>query len=186
MLLNIQDIGSTMSGRTWVSADHHFGHANILTFKREDGTPLRPFNSIEEHDNQIIDRHNALVADQDRCYLLGDVCINRRNIGILHRLKGRLVLVKGNHDIFKLKEYLPFFDDIRSYVVQKDKDGNKVILSHIPIYPDSIGRFGTNIHGHLHYQSIDDPRYVCVSLEHTDYKPIQIHQALELRGVRKL
>lgn len=175
-----------MSGRTWVAADHHFGHANILTFKRDDGTPLRPFATIEEHDNQIIERHNAIVADQDRVYMLGDVCIHRRNRFLLSRLKGRLVLVKGNHDIFKLNEYLPFFDDIRSYVVQKDKDGNKIILSHIPIHSDSLGRWGTNIHGHLHYQSVpDDPRYICVSLEHTDYAPIEIHTALKLRELRK-
>lgn len=179
-----------LSGRTWVSADHHFGHRNILTFLREDGSPLRPFKTIEEHDETIIERHNAVVADEDRCYLLGDVCINRRNLFLLGRLKGRLVLVKGNHDIFKLKEYLPWFDDIRSYVVQKDKDGNKITLSHIPIHPESVNRFGAtggvNIHGHLHYHSLDDERYVCVSLEHTDYAPIEIHKALELRKLRKL
>jgi calcineurin-like phosphoesterase family protein len=173
-----------MSGRTWVAADHHFGHVNILTFKRDDGTMLRSFKNIEEHDETIIARHNERVDPSDRVYLLGDVVINRRNLFLLGRLRGRLVLVKGNHDTFALKDYLPFFDDIRSYVVQKDKDKNKVILSHIPIHPDSLGRFGTNIHGHLHYQKVEDSRYVCVSLEHTDYSPIEIHQALSLRGVR--
>lgn len=171
-----------MSGRTWVSADHHFGHARILTFKRQDGvTPLRDFATIEEHDETIIERHNAVVGKNDRVYLLGDVLIHRRNRSILGRLNGRLVLVKGNHDIFKLSDYLPYFDDIRAYVVQKDQDGNKVILSHIPVHPDSVGRFGTNIHGHLHYQSVNDNRYICVSLEHTNYSPIQIHEALKLR-----
>ena len=27
---------------------------------------------------------------------------------------------------------------------------NGMILSHIPIHTESLGRFGTNIHGHLH------------------------------------
>ena len=174
-----------MSGNTWVAADHHFGHANILNFKRDDGTPLRPFKTIEEHDEEIINRHNAVVGQTDRVYLLGDVCINRHKLYLLSRLNGRLVLVKGNHDIFKLKEYLPYFDDIRSYVVQKDHDGNKVILSHIPIHEESVGRFGTNIHGHLHYNKIDDDRYLCVSLEHTNYSPISIPEALKLRDLRK-
>ena len=82
-----------MSGRTWVAADHHFGHANILNFKREDGTPLRPFKTIEEHDETIIANHNALVRPEDRVYLLGDVCINRHSRHLLGRLAGRLVLV---------------------------------------------------------------------------------------------
>lgn len=170
-----------MSGKTWVAADHHFGHANILTFLRDDGTPLRPFKTQEEHDETIIENHNRVVGDSDRVYLLGDLCIRRPFRHLIGRLKGRLVLVKGNHDIFKLHDYLPFFDDIRSYVVQKDHEGHKVILSHIPIHPESVGRFGTNIHGHLHYQKVDDPRYVCVSLEHTNYSPIEIHQALKRR-----
>ena len=173
-----------MSGKTWVAADHHFGHVNILNFKRDDGTPLRPFKTIEEHDETIIERHNALVAPQDRVYMLGDVCINRRSLFLLSRLAGRLVLVKGNHDIFKIEDYLKYFDDIRAYVVQKDGDGNKVILSHIPVHPESINRFGTNIHGHLHYNKVDDKRYICVSLEHTNYSPIQVHQALKLRSVQ--
>jgi calcineurin-like phosphoesterase family protein len=116
--------------------------------------------------------------------MLGDVCINRRNLFLLSRLAGRLVLVKGNHDIFKIEDYLKYFDDIRAYVVQKDGDGNKVILSHIPVHPESINRFGTNIHGHLHYNKVDDKRYICVSLEHIDYSPIEIHQALKLRSVQ--
>jgi calcineurin-like phosphoesterase family protein len=173
-----------MSGRTWVAADHHFSHENILRFKRDDDSPLRPFETIKEHDETIIERHNAVVGPQDRVYLLGDVCMHRRNLHILGRLTGRLVLVKGNHDIFKLKEYTPYFDDIRAYVVQKDKDGNKVILSHIPVHTDAIGRFGTNIHGHMHYRKLEDERYICVSLEHTNYSPIEIHTALKLRGVR--
>ncbi len=176
-----------MPGKTWVSADHHFGHANILNFKRDDGSPLRNFKEMEEHDEFIIAAHNSVVDHDDRVYLLGDVCINRHHLHKLARLNGRMVLVKGNHDIFKLKEYVPYVDDIRSYVVQKDHDGNKVILSHIPIHPDSVGRFGTNIHGHLHYGSVGDDRYVCVSMEHLkDYKPIEIHQALKLRDLRKL
>lgn len=170
-----------MSGKTWVAADHHFSHANILRFLRDDGSPLRPFNTIEEHDETIIERHNSVVGKNDRVYLLGDLCMHRRNLPIVSRLNGRLVLVKGNHDIFKLRDYLPYFDDIRAYVVQKDQNGEKVILSHVPLHPDSVGRFGTNIHGHLHYNKINDPRYICVSLEHTNYSPIQIHEALKLR-----
>lgn len=175
-----------MSGKTWVAADHHFSHANILNFKRDNGTPLRDFKTIEEHDETIIKNHNDRVQAQDRVYLLGDVLISRRNRDVLRRLNGRLVLVKGNHDIFKLSDYLPYFDDIRAYVVQKDHDGNKVILSHIPIHPESLGRFGTNIHGHLHYNKLPDTEhYVCVSLEHTDYSPIEIHTALAMRKVLK-
>lgn len=172
-----------MSGRTWVAADHHFGHHNIVKFEDNNGVLIRGsvFSTLEEHDEALIARHNAIVDPDDRVYLLGDVCITRRSVATLGRLNGRLVLVKGNHDIFKIDEYLPFVDDVRSYVVQRDQAGNKVILCHIPIHPDCLGRWGTNIHGHLHQNKLDDPRYICVSLEHTNYAPIQIHEALAMR-----
>lgn len=170
-----------MSGRTWVAADHHFGHASVLRFKGPDGvSPLRPFESIEEHDEEIIARHNALVAPGDRVYLLGDLCLHRRAISTVARLNGRKVLVKGNHDIFKLKDYLPYLDDIRACVVHKG-----VILTHIPIHADQLRRFGTNVHGHLHAYRVLTPggeideRYKCVSLEHTNFSPIQLYEALE-------
>ena len=104
-----------MSGRTWVCADHHFGHRNILTFKDSNENLIRGalFKDIEEHDETLIRNHNELVENFDRVYLLGDVAINRRSLHLLGRLNGRLVLVKGNHDIFKLKDYLPYFDDIQ-------------------------------------------------------------------------
>lgn len=174
-----------MSGRTWVCADHHFGHRNILTFTRDDGTMLRSFASIEEHDETIIANHNALVDPKDRVYMLGDLAMHRSAVKTVSRLNGRLVLVKGNHDIFKLKEYAPYFDDIRAYVVQLDQQKNKVILSHIPIHPESLGRWGVNIHGHLHARRVldakgnIDPMYKCVSLEHTNFSPREIHQVLK-------
>ena len=65
---------------------------------------------------------------------------------------------------------------------------NGCILSHIPIHEESLGRFGCNIHGHLHYREvmkneikkkIVDPRYYCVSVEHTDYRPILFEHALK-------
>lgn len=180
-----------MSGRTWVCADHHFGHRNIITFLNNEGERTRPFESAEEHDEELIRRHNSVVEDRDRVYLLGDVAIPRRGIVNLGRLRGRLVLVKGNHDIFNLDDYRPFVDDVRAAVVQKDSDGHKVILTHIPIHTASLGRWGTNIHGHLHQNRVmqmdgdvettkPDTRYKCVSLEHTDFYPIEVHQALRL------
>lgn len=164
--------------KTWLTADPHFGHAGVTKFLREDGSKLRPWDSVEEMDEALVKNWNSVVGDKDRVYLLGDVVINRKALPILSRLKGRKVLVKGNHDIFRLEDYLPYFDDIRAYVVKKAGDGRRVIMSHIPIHPDSVGRFGVNIHGHLHSNKIDDSRYVCVSVEHTDFTPVEFSQLM--------
>lgn len=168
-----------MSGRTWLIADPHFGHEGVCKFKREDGSDLRPWDHPDAMDEALIENWNNVVDDKDRVYVLGDLCINRRTIKTVGRCKGRKVLVKGNHDIFKLKDYLPYFDDIRAYVVQKGPDGQKIILSHIPVHPESLGRWGFNIHGHLHSNVVDDPRYMCVSVEQTDFTPIEWNEAVK-------
>lgn len=175
-------------GRTWVIADPHFGHAGVCKFTRADGeTPLRPWDDPDEMTEALINNWNELVHPEDRIYLLGDVAMNRRGLDrALPRLMGRKVLVKGNHDTDKLSYYRQHFDDVRAYVV-----GKGYIMSHIPIHPASLSRWNVNIHGHLHSNVVtdenghNDPRYVCVSVEHTDYKPVDLHQLLLKHNVIK-
>lgn len=171
-------------GKTWVIADTHFGHWGVCKFLREDGTKLRPWDNPDDMDKALISNWNSVVGDGDRVYLLGDVVINRRCLPILNHLKGRKVLVKGNHDIFKLKDYLPYFDDIRAYVVGKTKSGGMYVLSHIPIHEGSLQRFSLNIHGHLHSGVVKDrngkpdPRYKCVSVENINYIPLDLNSVI--------
>lgn len=165
-------------------SDTHFGHEKTCTvFKREDGSPLRPFKDGEEMNEEMIRRWNERVRPNDKVYHLGDVVINRRFLSVLSRLNGDKVLIKGNHDIFRLEDYTAHFRDIRGYHVL-----NGMILSHVPVHVDSLERFGTNIHGHLHANRVMtevwgeykiDPRYQNVCVEHTDYAPITLEEVIE-------
>ena len=153
-------------------SDTHFGHAGVCRFLRNDGTKLRPWDSPEEMDEYMVEAWNKKVRPNDKVYHLGDVVINRRALKILALLNGDKVLIRGNHDIFRDTEYRHYFREIRAYHVM-----NGMILSHIPIHSDSLGRFGTNIHGHLHsnrvmQDGVVDTRYHCVCVEQTDFAPI--------------
>ena len=99
-------------------SDTHFGHEKTCsTFKNKDGTPLRPFANAQEMDEEMVKRWNETVGPNDKVYHLGDVVINRKSLAILDRLNGDKVLIKGNHDIFKLSDYVKYFRDIRGYHV---------------------------------------------------------------------
>lgn len=157
-------------------SDTHFGHTGVCKFLRDDGTKLRPWDDPDEMDQAMIENWNKTVRPNDKVYHLGDVVINRKSLKTLALLNGDKVLIKGNHDIFKLSEYTEFFRDIRGYHVL-----NGMILSHIPIHEESIARFGVNIHGHLHYNRVKkdgniDPRYFNVSVEQINYTPISIDE----------
>lgn len=173
---------------TFVISDTHFGHANICGFKRADGvTPLRPWTSVEEMDEAMVERWNSRVRPNDKCYHLGDVVINRKALATLGRLNGDKVLIKGNHDIFQLSDYAQHFRDVRGYHVL-----NGMIFSHIPVHDSALYRFGTNIHGHLHDKRVMmpgtdkiDARYFCACVEQTDFAPIaleEIEQRIRAQG----
>lgn len=160
----------------FLTSDTHWGHVGVCKFVMADGTKCRPWDDPEKMNEDMIDMWNKTVGPKDKVYHLGDVVINRRFLSLLSRLNGDQVLIKGNHDIFRLEEYLPFYRDIRGYHML-----DKYMLTHMPIHEESLGRYAGNIHGHLHNNRVMkdgkiDPRYLCVSVEHTDYKPINFEE----------
>jgi calcineurin-like phosphoesterase family protein len=164
----------------FLTSDTHFGHVNICKFTNYDGSPVRPWDSVEEMDEEMVKRWNETVGPKDKVYHLGDVVINRKALATLDRLNGDKVLIKGNHDIFPLKDYVKYFRDIRAYHVM-----NGMILSHIPVHKESIARFGTNIHGHTHGNRVLDAAgnidsdYFCVCVEQTNFRPISFEDVMK-------
>jgi calcineurin-like phosphoesterase family protein len=182
----------------WLVSDTHFGHESVCTkFKNPDGSPLRDFPNAEEMNEELVKRWNDRVRPDDRVYHLGDVVMSHRHLPIMDRLNGRKVLIQGNHDPIGGKkgakfDFAKYFEYVCGMKVLDD-----YILTHIPIHPDDIGRFGANIHGHLHGTqrmwkvrrqadyTIDpeaffdepDPRYLCVSIEQTNLAPIDFDEA---------
>jgi calcineurin-like phosphoesterase family protein len=179
---------------TFLVSDTHFGHAGVCRFTHPDDpeVKLRPWSDPDEMDEEMVRRWNERVRPTDKVYHLGDVVINRRALRTLHRLNGDKVLIRGNHDIFRDEEYRTYFRELRAYHVL-----NGMILSHIPVHEASLGRFGVNIHGHLHasrvkrargvdaktgtvlYGTEIDSRYWCACVEQTDFAPILLEDAVK-------
>ena len=164
----------------WVTSDLHFGHVNICNFLRSDGDKVRPWDNYEEMDEALIKNFNETVKPNDKVYILGDVAINRRALPTLARLHCKdMILIKGNHDIFRLEEYTPYFRDIRAYHVLKN-----VLLSHIPIHPSEMSRWSGQLHGHLHSNLVmlengmPDRRYINVCVEHHNFRPVLLNDML--------
>lgn len=179
-----------MSGRTWVYSDPHFYHANICRFTNYDGSKVRPWDDATQMTEDMITWYNEVVDDEDRVYILGDVTFRASDMHrVVPRLKGRKVLVPGNHEPPKMRKYFDLFDDVRGYVVKKG-----FIMSHIPIHPQSLSRWKLNIHGHLHNNTVqayhgkddeyyEDDRYYCACVERTNFRPILLDDILKERDV---
>ena len=78
------------------TSDLHFNHKNLLHLGQG-----RPFKTIEEHDEAIIQNWNSVVTKSDLVYILGDVslgCPQEKLIDYFKRLNGAKHLIIGNHD----------------------------------------------------------------------------------------
>lgn len=92
-------------------SDTHFCHKNIIKFYRH---PY--FSNVTQMNDAIIQQWNATVKSQnDVVYHLGDVAFYKKSKPeilqeILPNLKGRKILILGNHD--DPSHLAPFFEEI--------------------------------------------------------------------------
>ena len=162
---------------TFFIGDTHFGHAGIIQFNET--KPHRPFDTIEEHDEELVRRWNSVVGKKDNVWHLGDFCFGARNIAIAGRLNGYKRLVLGNHDHYRAEEYLKYFAKIFGVV-----EYNGMVLSHAPLHPNQLKRWYLNVHGHMHTKTVknwisddrfeEDKRYVNVSCEQINLTPVPL------------
>ena len=165
----------------WLISDTHFNHADILTFSDYVGKPVRPFSNVDEMNQCIMDNWNDLVKPEDTVIHLGDVLFGLNKVEWLEanfsKLPGKKRLVLGNHD--NVKFLAPFFKDVSLWIQMP-----KAVLSHAPLHAQTLAerhRFGDamlNIHGHTHTNPSPEGPYKCVSVEQTDYKPINIEDVV--------
>ena len=153
-----------MSGRIFLFSDPHFGHKNMAI--------KRGFETVEQHDEHIVERWNSVVGKRDVVYLLGDITMEKDSYEILDRLNGCKKVILGNHDKPQhVQKLLKYVNSVCSMFQLKG-----CMLTHCPIHPYEINRFKLNIHGHVHDKTIDDIRYFNVSAENIDYTPISIEE----------
>lgn len=145
-------------------SDLHFGHDALLRLERSQ------FNSIEEHDQFIIDSINRLVKKTDRLYILGDI----GNLEKCRQINARKILVVGNHDKRPIKEFESVFAEVYDHPVYLKEN---IVLSHIPI---QVNEGTLNVHGHLHGAILTSKNHLNVSAHMIEYTPKSIHRIYEL------
>lgn len=136
----------------WFTSDLHFGHKNIQKFRKE---------VVSEKDNRakICWDWEDLVTKRDIVYVLGDACFTMDTVEEFQDLPGTKYLIRGNHDNLDTQVYLKYFRSVEGLFKYKG-----FWLSHAPIHPNEL-RGKINLHGHVHYQDVDDPRYINMCVE---------------------
>ena len=151
---------------TFFIADLHFDDINIKNYEN------RPFDSVKDMNESLIQNWNNTVSLEDCVYLLGDI----GNISYIPMLNGTKYLVKGNHDTCDNSFYRANgFAEVYDLPVIYE---NFWILSHEPLYINNNMPYA-NIFGHIH----GNPNYVsasshgfCVSVERINYTPVRFEK----------
>jgi len=141
--------------KVWFTSDTHFGHKNIIRYSN------RPFDSVEEMDEELIKNWNAVVGENDIVYHIGDVSLTKydKTLHILSRLNGRKHLITGNHEKSVMsKEYnRQMFESINQlkkiYVEDPDVKGGKqaIVLCHFAMRVWDKSHHGAwHLYGHSH------------------------------------
>lgn len=165
----------------WFSSDHHFHHFNIIRYAD------RPFKTVKEMNDHMVELHNKWVKPQDHWYCLGDVTMERDNRGyglqVLKRMNGHKRLILENHDHYAMKHYLEYFEKVMAMNVL-----DRMRFTHIPVHPLSMGGVLANVHGHIHQTPSPEPvirvnketqevtvrPYINICVEQTGYQPVSL------------
>ncbi|AXG66306.1 phosphoesterase [Streptomyces phage Annadreamy] len=173
------------------TSDTHFGHARIIELCN------RPFSSVEEMNEVMIERWNSVVKSTDTVIHFGDVALGKiaESLPLIERLNGIKSLIPGNHDrIFsgeKEKQRVRFMEQyewvfnggIMPETSRFKIDGKLVIGSHFPYSGDSHGedRHADKrpsdmgfplIHGHVHDKWKFNGRMFNVGVDVNNFTPV--------------
>ena len=163
-------------------SDLHLFHENAIAFDP------RPFASLQEMHDTILKNWNDRVTNGDMVYILGDVSMRGKKeelIAFVAQLKGRKVLIKGNHDDVSDYRYQQLFHEICDYKEMHDTIGKEhysLVLSHYPIFSwRNMGRGRILLYGHTHESEEDRFYQKCLSeMRANDCR--HVYEAEELRA----
>lgn len=158
------------------TADHHFGHENIIKFCN------RPFADAKEMNEALIQRWNEKIKKNDIVYHLGDFgLMHKENLAaILEQLNGKIHLIQGNHEGAAIQNKNKFVW-VKDYHELKVKDPDcengvqRIILFHYAMRTwRGLGRGNWHLYGHSHGSLPDLENQLCfdVGVDCHDFYPL--------------
>ncbi|MFC1453618.1 hypothetical protein ACFLQL_00370 [Verrucomicrobiota bacterium] len=173
----------------FITADTHFAHdvnkygfGGIIRFGK------RPFSSIKEHDEYIINRWNETVGKKDLTYICGDFAW-RDHAHYIHALNGKKILITGSHDKMP-QAVLRLFSEVHNGMLIRVIKKVKFVFTHcaLLVWEGSHYNISINCHGHSHMrlEEFDTIRRMDVGIDGAiNYSPWNIDFILYKMSLKK-
>ena len=173
-------------GKIYFTSDTHFCHNKDFCYEP------RGFKTIEEMNEKIFNNWNSIVTDEDDIYHLGDIMLNDDTQGMMYleNLKGKIHIIRGNHDTDTRVERYKQLDNIIEITYATIIKYGKVHL-YLCHYPTLTANYDddkpwhknlVNLFGHTHQQENfynNNPYMYHVGVDSHNCKPIEIEEILE-------
>jgi calcineurin-like phosphoesterase family protein len=158
-------------------SDMHLGHKNIIRLSN------RPFGSLDEMDQTIIDNYNSVVKPGDTVYDLGDFCFTNPK-RYLDRFNIPAIRIKGSHD-HDIKE--PYMLVIKPQGLMDDYGSPLVItLCHYAMRSWQTSHYGSwHLYGHHHGLLPPYGLSFDVGVDCWNYYPVSLEQVREKMATLK-
>lgn len=164
----------------YFTADLHLGHEGVIA-KRH-----RPFRSVQEMNERLIENYNRTVGPDDTVFLLGDLCHTlpkEEADALIRKLHGRKILLRGNHDIDYDPELFVRTEDF----LMTDLAGRRFVLMHYPLVDwPRRKKGGIHVHGHLHATAAynlknrtDGLFRYDAGVDANDFRPVSLQEILD-------
>jgi calcineurin-like phosphoesterase family protein len=153
------------------TGDEHAGHRNIIDYCD------RPFSSVEEMDEAIIQQHNAVVRDGDKVIHVGDFTLGTDAAKYIRRLRGKHTFLKGSHDRW-LGEHAPSILEVKI-------DGQLIVACHyaMRVWPKSHYN-SWQVYGHSHGRLPPIGKQHDVGVDNNDFMPVSYDQLRAIMATR--
>lgn len=165
------------------SADLHISHGSILFLGKG-----RPFKSVQEMNETIINNWNSKICPNDTVYYLGDLYLDgkAKTAGkyreIYDSLNGKIHFILGNHDCENAINEAGCFESVSNYKELKVSKKKLIVMMHYPLYSWkwSSKNFSSAIHGHTHNDlNLWPKRILDVGVDAWNYYPVSIDEYYE-------
>lgn len=171
--------------KLWLTADEHYHHRRILQYQK------RPFSTVEEMNDRLIEAHNSVVGDEDVVIHVGDFSFGKAEdfARVAERLAGAHFFMDGSHDR-SMREFfaeghgegsqrLFLLPKLFEFTFQK----TKVVLCHYAMenwWASHYGRSSVHFHGHSHGRFCSAKQAVDIGVDTNNFLPYQIEDAISL------
>ncbi len=168
----------------WFSADYHLSHENIMKYCH------RPFKTVEEMNDTILNNVKNLVKPKDILYFLGDLSFNakiaRETLIELKTLGLEIHFVLGNHDhnnIVKIaEEYCTSVSILKDIKIQDQL----ITLCHYAMRVWNKSHFNAwQLYGHSHGEVPPLGKQHDVGVDNNNFKPVSYEELIELMNKRQ-